>query len=1302
MRRRAYRWRRLWISIIVAVIFLAPATRAADEPRVGNRDTQQYFFDTQGLELGLPGMVALTSLQTRDGYLWVGTQEGLRRFDGVRFVPFRASNTPGFLGHVVRCLYEDREGNLWIGTDAGALRYRDGVFTPVELPDVAVTSIAQDRAGRVWLGTSGRGLYWWESGRLKKFSRDAELPSAAIRCLFVDSADRLWAGFERGDGVVCITAGKVEHYADGDGRPMGDVLTMCELSSGTMWFGTLSRGLLRLENNKFSGYGPWRGLAAMQITDLQPAKDGGLWVAANKLQKITDLDRFVVETIERMPTENVRSICEDQEGNVWLCAQAEGLIRMRQLPYRSISTEDGLPGNGIKTVSEDKQGNLWFAVQRRGVVRLTPAGEVTTFAEKEGFPGNDPALAYAASDGGIWTGVAGNVCVWREDVCTVFSDMSLLRGAFEDSRGRLWLGTEEPGLLYYKDGQFHPVTQDSGQPIPYATSFCEDASGAIYVGTWRDGLFKIEDGRVTVHDQSNGLPVNDVRAVYVDKNGDIWVGLRNRGLAVFHDGRWLNPDALAEVVADNVSAIAEDDRGQLWLGTLAGVMWAPKAELLASAQGWQAPPKMRLLGIGVSSRTASVWSGSQPVVSKTRDGKLMFATRRGALAIDPAYLSFNGNPPPVHIEGIWADRRAVSGDKRGTVPAGTRELKIEYTANSFVQPNLVFFQYKLEGYDLDWIDAGTRRAAYYTHLPPGTYVFRVKACNDDGVWNEVGDEIQIVQSPRFYETWWFWGVVFLIGGASGIGFYRWRTARLRRENEKLNRLIGERTRELELASTAKSEFLESVSHEICNPLNGLNGLLGMLKRESLGARGGDLMISLQACAHTLTRVFEDVLSHSKLEYGYVDLREQVFSLPELLDDVMRAYDWQAQQQGNRLELTLTSDLPVRFMSDEGKLKTIIGNFIANAIKYAPGGLIEIKAEGHPAGPGLTDMHIEVCDHGPGIPPGEQELIFKKFVRGADAKKNRVAGTGLGLATCRVLARALGGSVGVDSEIGRGSTFYVRLPLRHAVETGVIQETGKSGRGLSNTVLIVEDQHYNQVVLRGVAIELGYEPSVASTGEQALSLLEKNHFDVIFLDWELPDIKGGEIARRLRARSDGSRPVIIAITAHDSEAVRRECAEAGMDEFLRKPFDTEQVRRRIAEVSARREGRANAASLSKTANVEPPHLDLKAFDLYVRGAAARPEEAVRRFMEALDVEQQDLADALMQEDAGKMARSAHRLHALAGLIGATEVSEIARCLETLPHVGAAEEGARLFRELEAAIGALKVRVRALSRGESPPA
>jgi CheY-like chemotaxis protein len=333
--------------------------------------------------------------------------------------------------------------------------------------------------------------------------------------------------------------------------------------------------------------------------------------------------------------------------------------------------------------------------------------------------------------------------------------------------------------------------------------------------------------------------------------------------------------------------------------------------------------------------------------------------------------------------------------------------------------------------------------------------------------------------------------------------------------------------------------------------------------------------------------------------------------------------------------------------------------------------VEIRAESEPfeatapgAGPADgANVILSVTDHGPGIPVEEQELIFQKFVRGSAAKSTQVAGTGIGLAACRVLARGLGGSVGVDSAPGEGATFHLWVPLRRGAPATVIDDASFTV-ATGAAALIVEDEDYNRIVLKGTAEELGYRVEVATTAAEARRVLEAQRFDVVFLDWELPGLKGGTIAQALRAQSGGDEPVVLATTAHDSEEMRRRCREAGMDDFLLKPFNAEQVRRQIAAVRATRKAKAEGSVVAPLVDdtAAANELNLEAFQLYGQASGASATAPAQHYVDALEKEIAAMVTALAGSDRGRVKGAAHRVRALAALVNARALNEAAHAIE----------------------------------------
>jgi ligand-binding sensor domain-containing protein/signal transduction histidine kinase len=801
-----------WMT--VAATWILPNLKAAGaEPAASD---PAYYYHAYTVEAGLPHNSAGELLQTRDGYLWVGTDSGLARFDGVRFVNFRVATDPGLADNLIRCLYEDRAGTLWIGTQRGLSRMRQGQIELVEMPRVPVTSLTQDRAGRIWIATLSQGLWVYRDGQAAVFG-DPLLPPAAadseVRGLFTDSTGRVWM-WVRTKGVTYLENDRLHLYEGGLTDRIGLAYMFVESPRGTLWLGT-NKGLLRLRGREVTKFGPAQGLTEDLIRALYADPQGQVWVATNRLHRLADpaSDVFVPVPLPAFDY-NFRAILQDREGSYWVGSAGYGIARMQPSHFRTITAEGRLSNGIVRTVAGDSAGAIWAGLSTRGAVRIAPDGK-TTVVDLGTDARAEVWAVLPAADGSVWFGARGSLWVWRGGALEEFPRFQRVRALFQDRTGAIWIGADlGGGVVRYQNGAFTTLDDTIPTPAtaggapgqhPVAYVFAEDAEGAIYAGLFRRGVIRLKDGVVIRYEMDTGFPTNDIRAIYPESDGTLWVGTRGSGLIVFDHGRWLHPNALSEPFNDQVATILADRYGRMWLGTPKGIVWAPKAELLAVARGERPEATIRAAGSSEGVQPGMVGGSSTPGAWQTPDGALWFATLYGLVKVDPKTLPFNSAVPPVRIERVLVNDQPATRTDEIELPAGTRSLAIEYTAMSFVRPSEVRFRYRLNGHDADWINVGARRTAYYTNLPPGHYRFQVIASNDDGVWNRTGAGVDIVQRPFFYQTAWFWGSVAVGLLLASLGWYRMRTAALRRRNVQLERRIAERTAALAERSAALAE-----------------------------------------------------------------------------------------------------------------------------------------------------------------------------------------------------------------------------------------------------------------------------------------------------------------------------------------------------------------------------------------------------------------------------------------------------------------------------------------------------------------
>jgi diguanylate cyclase (GGDEF)-like protein len=777
----------------------------------------QFVQNTWRAPQSLPHDDVTSIVQARDGYLWIGTVEGLVRFDGVRSVVFDKTNTPELTNNWIKALLEDRRGRLWIGTLGGGLVCREGgrfvrIGESRGFPYDVVTAIAEDRRGRIWVGTTEGGFLCFENGGFRREPGTEAAAKTSVRAILEDRAGALWIGTET--GLYRFAGGVLTRFGRESGLTDEGAISLASDAEG-LWIGTETGGLNRLSGGRFTAITVKEGLSHTRVWCLATDRDGNLWIGTDGggLDRLSRGQLTVFSTKNGLTNDYVWAIREDREGSLWIGTNGGGLNRLKNPRVVPWTTREGLPSDFIWTIRRARDGTLWMGTDDAGLVRMR-GGSVTAFGARAGLSGNAKALVERA-DGSLWIGGNAGLSMWKDGRVRIAVPIGdSVDCMVQDREGALWMGTNSHGLRRWKDGRLETFTRDNGLSGDSITSLLAARDGKLWVATI-GGLDWIEGGTIHTRTKADGLPSAYVTSIFEAPDGAVWAGTKS-GLVRVRGGRVGVVNSQQGLLDDAIVVAILADDGSVWTGTNRGLFRTPLRQLADVADGRRSRVLSTAFGLDEGMKNVEV-NGSAGGGWKDPDGRLWFATRGGIVSIDPARLARNKLAPPVVIEEAVADEEPLPSAGGWRLPPGLRRLDFHYTATSLLSPAATVFRRRLEGFDPDWVDAGRDRDATYTNLPPGRYRFQVAAANSDGFWNEEGASVAFVVEPRFHERLWFRALVVLSFAVVGPLFYFVRVRRLDRQRNRLEQLVAQRTAEVRaandrLAQLAREDGLTGVAN----------------------------------------------------------------------------------------------------------------------------------------------------------------------------------------------------------------------------------------------------------------------------------------------------------------------------------------------------------------------------------------------------------------------------------------------------------------------------------------------------------
>jgi ligand-binding sensor domain-containing protein/two-component sensor histidine kinase len=919
-------------TALLASLVSARAAHALDPAKA----ITQYVHHAWLTETGLPATGINDIAQGPDGYLWLANEVGVVRFDGVAFKTYDRRNLPQMVNDRLVSILVDRSGAVWAGTTRGLVRLANGVvtrYTSAEgFSEDLVRCLFEDAEGSLWAGTEKDGLYRYRDGRFTKFKKEDGLVSNAIRAILTDHAGALWIGTAA--GLQRLKDGVFATWTTRQGLAHDYVGALHEDREGRLWIGTFS-GLHRMTGSRLETWTTRDGLSHDLISDIEEDDHGTIWIATygGGLNRYAN-GRFLSFTSrEGLSNDFLSHLLFDQDGTLWI--GGVGLDQLKDGVVTTYGTREGLSHDVVTAVYEDPTGVLWTGTHGGGLNRFDGQG-FAVLRKRDGLLSDVVFALRSDGKGGLWIGCYdGGLNRLRHGRISAHHDPALPRTIFinaivRDRSGTVWLGTFGGGLKRLDANGLRSLTSSDGLSHNVVWSLLEDRSGSMWAGT-RLGLNRITDGVPSRFTTAEGLPNDVVWALHEDDDGTLWVGT-DGGLAHFRDGRFASFGVGHGLFDDRIVQILEDGEGRLWMGTPRGIFRVAKRELEEVAQGTRRVVTSFSYGIEDGLRTVDCNRGTQPAAWKSRDGRLWFTTSKGLAVVDPRKVVDETKAPPVLVEEALVDGNPLGSDPAETGPE-SRQFEFRYTALHLRAPERLRFRYRLDGVDEDWIDAGERRVAYYTNLPPGRRVFRVSA-SAGGPWSEPGARLEFRVRPHFYQTAWFFALCALAVGLAGYTGHRYRMRRLleivrvrMRIASDLHDDIGSTLSQIAILSEVARAQIAQGAEKAAEPI----ARIGALSRESLDSMG-DIVWAIDPqkdrLAHLsqrMRRLTADLLGASGVRFRFetvgeetdghlgADLRREVFLVfKESLNNAVRhsgctevAID--LRLEGSRLLLTVADD-----------------------------------------------------------------------------------------------------------------------------------------------------------------------------------------------------------------------------------------------------------------------------------------------------------------------------------------------------------------------------------------------------------